>query len=443
MAHFDIHRCGPAASSSRRGRIWNLLVVVAVVLVTINIAFPPPQVQASPGDLDAAFGSGGRVTTAFGGPAGASAIAIQRDGRIVAAGSAFTFTRPRFALARYDRDGSLDAGFATGGTVITDLGGEGALLRAVSVDRVGRIVAVGVVSTSDTRQDFAVVRYTRAGKLDTSFGSDGIVTTRFDGWDSEARDVAVDPRGGIVVAGVARRGARSADFALARYRSDGSLDPTFGTAGTALTDIDGGTDAAGTIDLRPDGRIVVAGSGVTAGDTRMTVARYEPDGTLDVTFGSGGLVSTGFGGSASVATSVVARPDGSVVAAGGTFAGRDLDLALARFRRDGSLDTRFGDDGKIITDLGGRELASAVDARPDGSVVAASTPPSGGFAIVSYRRDGRLDEAFGTGGVALADFGGSLEGVAAVAIQPDRKVVAAGHALLDDFQFALARFAAR
>ncbi len=247
------------------------------------------------------------MTTDFGGTDIANAVVLQSDGKIVAVGQ----DSSDFALARYNADGSLDSSFGTGGKVTTDFGGSDAALAAV-LQPDGKIVAVGTSAA-----DFALARYNTDGSLDTSFGTGGKVTTDFGGTD-QAWAAVLQPDGKIVAAGLA-----SADFALARYNTNGSLDTSFGTGGKVTTSFEG-SDQARAVVLQPDGKIVAVGwdNGV-----EFALARYNTDGLLDSSFGTGGKVTTDFGGS-DAALAAVLQSDGKIVAVG--FA-NTTDFALARY----------------------------------------------------------------------------------------------------------------
>jgi uncharacterized delta-60 repeat protein len=167
------------------------------------------------GSLDPAFGSGGKLTTDFGGFDSAVAVAVQPDGKIVAAGLRRPFVggAADVAIARYAPDGSLDATFGSGGKVTTALpGGSDGLAADIAVQPDGKLVVVGMAQAAGSAADFLVARYDSAGNLDQSFGVGGIVIT---GAGDFATDVALDDEGRIVVAGSA-----AGDFAVARYLAD-------------------------------------------------------------------------------------------------------------------------------------------------------------------------------------------------------------------------------
>src|SRR5438094_959933 len=219
--------------------------------------------------------------------------------------------------------GDLAPSFGTGGRVLTDFGGgDGA--RALALQADGRIVVAGSSSAGAFGSDFALARYNSNGSLDPSFGTGGRVLTDFGG-DDEARALALQDDGKIVVAGGAggmfvAAGFSAAgggqDFALARYNSDGGLDLSFGTGGRVLTDF-GGDDEAAALALQADGKIVVAGFSDAGGFALAALARYNPNGAVDASFGSGRQVLAALG----VARALALEAAGRVGVAGGIFQG--------------------------------------------------------------------------------------------------------------------------
>jgi uncharacterized delta-60 repeat protein len=317
------------------------------------------------GSLDASFGSGGKVTTVFGVFDVAFAVAIQGDGKIVAVGA----TAPggfccQFALARYNVEGSLDASFGSGGEVTTAFGGDSEA-RALAIQADGKIVVVG--SKFDPfSPGLAIARYNTDGSLDTSFGAGGEVTTNFGGFADSANAVALQSDGKIVVSG---GGGPSNDFALARLNADGSLDNSFGANGKVTTDF-GASDRANGVAIQGDGKIVAAGSGGFF--TRFALARYNTDGSLDTSFNGTGKVTTVFTGqNVEQANALAIQANGKIVAVGRAFMNFDGNFALARYNTDGSLDAGFGTGGEVMTSFGDRSSddAQAVALQTDGKIV--------------------------------------------------------------------------
>ena len=259
------------------------------------------------GALDATFGVGGTVMTDIAGFADeGNSVAIQSDGKIVVAGTARSsaaLAAADFAVIRYNADGSLDASFDGDGQVTTDFFGFDDQGNGVAIQTDGRIVVAGTAKPANDTSDFAVVRYDEHGTLDTTFDGDGRTLTDIAGnWD-EGNAVAIQPGdGGIVVVGgavVPNAVGWFHDFALVRYDATGSLDAAFGAGGKVITDFSNGNDMGSDVVIAGDGRIVAAGWVADPADVELLidfgVARYEPTGALDATFGTDGTVITDLG----------------------------------------------------------------------------------------------------------------------------------------------------
>jgi uncharacterized delta-60 repeat protein len=250
--------------------------------------------------------------------------------------------------------------------VITPLGAGDDRGWATALQADGKILLVGD-SHNGTDRDFGVVRYDTDFTLDSTFGVSGVVTTPIGLAGDTATDVVVQPDGKIVVVGVATMATN--DFAVVRYNADGTLDPTFGTGGIVTTivatpDRDG--SAAG-VALQPaDGKIVVVGTVLKGGTNQeFAVVRYLTDGSLDTTFDADGLLTTKLTGGVDRAEAVVVQPDGKILVAGmadATVMG--TDFAVVRYLTDGTLDTSFGGTGIVITDITGGADEGPVDSRP-------------------------------------------------------------------------------
>ena len=219
----------------------------------------------------------------------ARAVRLQADGKIVVAGHAYSGSN-NFALARYNANGSLDTSFDGDGKLTTDFGGGTDLAFALALQADGKIVAAGE-ATVTSNIDFALARYNANGSLDTTFSSDGKLVTDFSAGYDHGSAVAVQADGKIIVAGYAF-GATMFDFALARYNSNGDLDTTFDGDGKLVTDFAGDMDLAFAIALQPNGKIVVVGNAFST-SSDFALARYNPDGSLDTTFAGDGLLADG------------------------------------------------------------------------------------------------------------------------------------------------------
>jgi len=435
----------PANGGKGAPGLFVLVACIAALLLTmVSVGL------TAPGDLDTAFGSGGKVTDqifTFGGYS--NSVAMQSDGKIVAAGSAGNGSNIDFALVRYNTDGSLDTSFGPGGIVITPVGSYDDRANSVAIQSNGRIVVAGSAYNGSV-EDFALVRYNPDGSLDTSFGPDGsgIVISPVGMVSSCASSVAIQSDGKIVVAGSASNGLNG-DFALVRYKTNGSLDDLFGPdgSGMVLTHVGTSNDWGLSVAIQSDGKIVAAGYADNVGNNvDFALVRYDTDGDLDRSFGSEGKVLTPVGSFSDQANAVAIQSDGKIVAAGSTYNGSDVDLALVRYDTYGHLDNAFGSGGIVITSVGSSWThAQSVALQSDGSIVVAGGSAYDGksyeFALVRYNTGGGLDSSFGTGGIVLTPLGGSSAQVQSLAVQRDGKIVAAGFTYDGSrLDFALARY---
>ncbi len=243
------------------------------------------------GMLDNTFGVGGVITTDVNQSSEqANAVAIQPDGKIVVAGSANDGIKLAIILVRYTTQGALDNGFGANGIVTTTLPEGGVSAQALALQSDGKIVAAGFGAGN-----FALARYTTSGALDPTFGTGGIVTVSV-GTGQEWYDVAIQPDGKILVAGFCFNESYAADFTVARFTPEGILDNTFGAAGVTRTDLGYMWDYGSAIVLLPDGKIIVAGAsgGYNTGND-FSMVKYTSAGSVDNTFGINGIIFTDFG----------------------------------------------------------------------------------------------------------------------------------------------------
>ena len=438
-------------------RALMLGMAVAIIGMPAMLPAPPAQAQSASRWLDASFGDGGIVTTDFGNrDEHLRAVAVQPDGKIVAAGYTQQGHDFDFAVVRYTATGELDDSFGNGGKVTTEFGHH-AHIHGMALQPGGKIVAVGHTYTHGN-DNFLVARYKANGSLDASFAGDGKVALDFSGGLDYAFGVAVQPDEKIVVAGTAFVGS-TYDFAVARYSTDGSLDTSFGNGGKVTTEFgptgDRQNDQAQALALQSDGKIVVAGYSSTKkpgedASTDFALARYNADGSLDASFGTDGKVTTHFGNGNDRIYKVEALPNGKIVAMGRSFSAtnRDVDFEVARYHANGSLDTSFGNGGKVRTDLGYGEYGYAGAVQSDGKIVVAGyiyddAPASQDQLVVRYNVDGSRDTSFGNDGVVRTDVGGDDQ-VYSVALQPDGKILAAGNSGIGgDFDLVVARYHGR
>jgi uncharacterized delta-60 repeat protein len=281
------------------------------------------------------------------------------------------------------------------------------------------------------------------GDLDTTFAGTGKLRFGFNKGDDTAKGTAIQADGKIVVVGSTTNGFDT-DYLVIRYNVDGTLDGSFGAGGRVLTSISAGNDAATSVAIQPDGKIVVAGSSQGNGTGEdFSVVRYLPDGSLDPTFGLGGKQITQISNWSDVANALAIQPDGKIVLAGvsGTqqFHG---NTTLVRYTASGSIDFGFGGlgTGKKITDasMGNwDDYATGIAVLPDGKLFVVGQGVGINY-FLRYLSDGSSDSTWGLlGNGILNQQYGNVDGLNAVTVQPDGKILIAG---VSDGKFMVIRF---
>ena len=439
------------------------------------------------GKLDASFAQGGWLQLRLGARAKANALALQDDGKLVVAGSVFNLDenydrRNYLAIARVLPDGRPDLAFGQAGIAGVEGPEE---VFAVALERDGKIVAVGTTSVGVLSTKITLVRTAPNGALDPAFGDGGRLTIDFGGGDNKLHGLVVQPDGKLVLTGQVQEG-NSYQYALTRLNSNGSFDAAFGNGGvirgrfpmSEKGEASGGMCWTQAVALQPDGKVLVAGAVTLRSETKgyvenmpyivsdrtFAVARFTAGGELDGTFGDGGVVHTDFGEGIDEAYAVALQADNKIVVAGASSRG----IALARYlnpapteassklapqaeaeNTSGKLDPAFNEQGAVVTDFGeGSAVGRAVCVQPDGKILVAGDVDTGqgttpiDFALARYNADGTPDATFGTNGRALIDITGTDDLAHAVALQPDGKIIVAGEArdqASDSLDFALLR----
>jgi uncharacterized delta-60 repeat protein len=420
------------------------------VLVMILICSGPYPTLAADGDLDQTFGKSGVVVSDLDRPAGpfgtfneGRAIAIQPDGKIVAADQThLTGTTMNTVIARYNSDGSLDPSFGSAGKFVITTHQDPPNVIAIQAD--GKIVSGSFAG---------LMRVTTDGQLDTGFGSGGMVSTgktaiyklamQPDGKIISAGDAIPDGPGGVPDG--------STTFSVLRFNADGSPDPSFGIGGQATADFAGHAAGVSALAIQPDGKILAGGASRTGGPTGSlfaALARFNSDGTLDPGFGSSGLVATQ---QLSIVFRALAVLDGGQIVAIGGIGPPNIDnlgieavFGAARYNHDGSLDRAFGNGGVLTSPFftARNTLLITAAIAPDGRFVAAGESENG-LALARYNSDGSPDSSFGTGGTVITHVTDAKDGypdtIRGIAYQTDGRMVVTGDAN-DDTDLVLARY---
>lgn len=387
----------------------------------------------SAGDLDNTFGLNGTTVSSFSvGNDTPSAMVLQPDGKAVVVGTVPGSTgsltsSSSFAIARYNTNGALDTSFGTNGLVTVSMASFSNAF-GVTMQSDGKIIVVGEASAGQ-RYDFAVVRLNTNGSLDTSFDSDGIVATIMGFGNSRAASVAVQLDGKIVVGGTDHSGTGN-DFAIARYNTDGSLDTTFGVNGAIDVGIGSADDVGISLKLQIDQKILLAGNSTVNNVPSIAVFRFNTNGSLDTTWGGTGYVATLLG-AGTTAAAVASLADGRVVVAGTATLGGVNNFAILRYNGDGSLDPGFNGGRGFATAAFGANQATAASlvVQNDYRVVVGGAVIVNGVqnvALARYDLDGTLDTYFGVNGLVITAIGSGNSFASAIRVQSDGNLVVAG-----------------
>lgn len=368
------------------------------------------------GALDAGFGTGGWTETVIPGdddPIGTGVVLV--PGGIVVAVS--TVAVEDFVLARFTAAGAADPGFGTGGLLFQDFHGGRDAATTIALHSGGLLAGGRVLpATPGQGSNYGFARYSLAGVLDGSFGSGGLADTGFlSPVANRANALAVQADGRILAGGYAGDSFPSRDFAISRHLDDGALDPGFGEGGRIRVDFGGNEDEVGDLVALADGSVLAAGTTWVNGQRRFVVARYLGDGQPDVGFGTGGRVLIDPGQIGTEPVSLVVRPDGRILVAGTVRGpGANNDFVVVGLTAAGAVDPGFGSAGQTVVDMsGGSDFVTSMLLRPDGSVLVAGggLVSGSGFdmQVLRLTATGAVDTGFGTGGKVGIDFAGRTD----------------------------------
>jgi uncharacterized delta-60 repeat protein len=361
---------------------------------------------------------------------------LQPDGKILVGGT----SDGKFAMARYNLDGSLDTSFSGDGKVTTS--GFGSVLIHISPQSDGKIVV-----TSTSGNGYTAIRYLSNGDLDSTFGTNGTLTSV--SGDTYNPAITVLANGKVVTAGTVYS-TTQADFGLSRYNPDGSLDTSFDGDGKA--NIDGGTsDTMVRLLAQPDGKILIIGNVTSAPSPTYSLLRVTENGTLDATFsGDGKLTPSAGTGRFELTGALALQSDGGILVGGSLMQNSQSSMAVIRYKADGSVDTSFNGTGSVVknADYGSPYSISALTVQKDGKILAVG---NGYFeetvshvVVVRLLADGSLDTTFGSNGTADVPFsrraGDTSVFAKGVLVQPDGKILVLGEGGGNISDFVLVRY---
>lgn len=339
-----------------------------LVLLLLYAASAFPQAE-----IDAAFGTSGKVVTAMGTNSNiANAVALQPDGKFLVGGTYVSnHGENDFALARFNANGSLDTTFGTAGKVVTsfiDNGHNYSFVNSIHPLPDGRFIVVGTSGVASLFSKLVMARYNADGSLDTGFGTNGKVISTL--WPNSlpGNKLVFLPGGGFMVTSAKLYvDTQNYDVAVEKYTEDGILDTSFGTNGQVVTSYSGGLNSArstpAAIALKADGKFVVAGAYLQGAIYRMALAQFNANGTLDTTFDGDGKVITNFGaGIYSDGLGVFVAEDGKITMAGNVSDNVSRNFGLVRYNTNGTLDTSFDTDGMLISPFAADDAYSFINA---------------------------------------------------------------------------------
>jgi len=332
-------------------------------------------------------------------------VFTQADGKITVMGLTSGLSSDDLAIARYNADGSVD----------TTFDGDGKLIAAATMTTINAVRPLSdgkFITIGSNNFDFAIARYNSDGSLDSKFGTNGMVTTDLYASDY-ATAITIQADGKLLVVG---SNYDPYYFGAARYNSNGTLDTTFSNDGIIGGQLFYDYGIATAVAIQPDGKAVIAG----LSGNNFALARLDRAGNYDVTFDTDGKLVTDLGGTDVVKT-ITLLSSGKILAAGTS----NGNFALVRYNANGSLDTSFDGDGKLVTDLGGTETPNSLIALADGKFLAAGTDGNNDLALMRFNADGSLDTSFDGDGKVTTDLGGSESGASAT-VQSDGKILLAG-----------------
>jgi uncharacterized delta-60 repeat protein len=413
------------------------------------------------GTLDPSFGANGNASTAVADNANAYLVdmVLQSDGQPILVGDVLN----DFAIIRFSANGALDSAFGSEGKILMDVGepiiGSFGAAKVASQAN-GRFAVTGSVFNENTyHQDLVVVRYLADGSFDPTMGY--TITSVDNNADHLASELLFFPDGRLLVVGnIINSENDTRNILLLRYAQDGALDPTFDSDGILITDLGATIDQSATAaTLQDDGKIVVAGSvGGEDPISQLLVLRYNPDGSLDSTFGNSGAAIIDLAPALylySRAYHVVVQANGKLTVLA-TLSGYDETsdsdvnkFAVVQLTAAGALDTTFSGDGIVTTDLPSNIGIADTAIQPDGKIVIAGSAREdqyepGDFALMRFNTDGSVDTTFGANGIVVQDMGNTRnDDISALALQADGRIIASGSVDVDSFgysQFLTARF---
>jgi uncharacterized delta-60 repeat protein len=359
-------------------------------------------------------------------------IALQNDRKVIIAGG----DGSSVFLIRIDTTRELDNSFGNGGKVYCSFCNMYTFKKVDFKIQTDNKIVLGSSYFDDSTSlaSLLVARFNSNGSLDSSFGTFGKVISPIGNYYSYCNGIAILPDGKILASGSANDSIfnnNGFDFALRKFNNDGTIDTAFGQQGAATTHIGATNNEAKAVAIQTDGKIIQVG--VTRDDIYgfddCVIVRYNQDGSLDSSFNQTGIIRISLSESYDFATSVIIQEDNKILIAGSAQNTLyNYNLALIRFNIDGTLDSTFGTNGIVLTDLSGGDFGNSVALQPNGKIILAGSTrieDNSSFVTVCYNTDGTLDDTFGLDGIISTSFGnGDSEGMAVTVLDFDEIIIA-------------------
>ena len=401
--------------------------------------------QAQSGDLDTSFNGNGVVIGNYTEDNNsADAMVIQADGKIVVAGGTGIASSIEIGVSRLNTDGTVDTTFGTDGVTIINSGWIKSFVYDMDVQPDGKIVLAGYRWNNETG-DFLMVRLNEDGSLDDSFGTNGVAI--IDNGETEvAESFTILPDGKFIISGYVFD-----DFTMVRINNDGSVDTTFGNNGWVRTEFGDSSSYSFVTTVNADGRIVLGGMALSFDNGyQYAAAAYNPDGSLDTSFGTDGKVMFNVGDNNDFGKSIIQLEDGKILFGGHSYydtAPLRYELAIVRLNADGSFDTSYGNNGIFKTRLvaNGESYLADMVLQPDGKLVITGTANESGvysYGITRVTADGQLDTTFGENGKVVSYIDINDSESFNIALQTDGKILVSGDTYPQNntAQFFVARY---
>jgi uncharacterized delta-60 repeat protein len=387
--------------------------------------------------LDNTFGISGLATTTFGQNLSfITSLELQTDGKILACGNNKIGNSNQLVISRYNADGTLDNSFGTLGKVITSIFNDGvSSYFKIKLQSDGKILIGGSSGATLGATDFVILRLNIDGSFDNTFGTNGITITDINNKTNVAICLEIQNDNKILLAGRTYTDFEYDNIAVVKYNSNGTLDNSFGNLGIFTLDIGGGginasIETISSIKFLPNGKILLGGS---TDDTsavesyNFLLMRLNNNGSIDTTFGINGKTITNFGDSESIA-SLNITSDNKIIAAGSLWNGTARKICLAKYSIDGNIDTTFGNNGIVITQINSIAMNDQIlqaTLITDNKLLCTGVS-NNDFLMVRYNSNGTLDNSFNMTGFKTTDFFGSTDVAYSSISQTDGTILLGG-----------------